>query len=190
MAVVEFRPARQRIARVQIERNVERLDRAPERPVLREIVVGDVLRRSDLRKAIDQRADHSEFLDAAGELGDGGVRILHRQSGKGGETIGAFAHLGGQGIVGLFCHRDRGLDVVDRLHRRRVQRQDHHFDAVLIHLAQAGVLHVDQAMAQFRPHMRAEHLRIAERRFDGDVFLERDLALHGVPPVRRHHAMA
>jgi hypothetical protein len=31
--------------------------------------------------------------------------------------------------------------------------------------------------------MRAEYLRVAERRSNGDVFLERDLALHFVFPV-------
>jgi hypothetical protein len=31
--------------------------------------------------------------------------------------------------------------------------------------------------------VRTEHLRIAERRFDGEVFLKRNLALHGGSPV-------
>ena len=182
MAFVLPGPARQRIARVQIERHVERLDRAPERPVLRQVVIGHVVRRCDLREAVDQRADQAELLDAAGELGSGGFRVLHRQRGKSGEAIGALAHFGGQRVVGLLGHRDRPLDVVDRLHRRRVQRQDHHLDAVPVHFAQAHVLDVEQARTEIVPHMRAEHLRIAERRFDGDVFLERDLALHCVSP--------
>ena len=35
------------------------------------------------------------------------------------------------------------------------------------------------------PDMRAEHLRIAERRLDGEVFFERDLALHEFLPALR-----
>src|SRR6185437_8418913 len=76
------------------------------------------------------------------------------------------------------------LHVVDCLHSGRVQRQDHHFDAVLIHLAQPRVLYIDQTMAQVGPYVRPEYLRIAQRGFDGDVFLECDLALHEILPVR------
>ena len=137
----------------------------------------------DLRKAVDQRADKPKLLDAAGEFGCGGFRILHRQRGEGGEAVGALAHFGGKHVVGLLGDGDRGLDVVDRLHRRRVQRQDHHFDAVLVHFAQARVLHVEQTWTEVVPHMCAEQLRIGERGVDGDVFLKRDLALHVVSPA-------
>ncbi len=165
---------------MQIERHIERFDRAPERPVLRQIVIGHVVRRRDLREAVDQRADKPELLDTAGEFGDGGVRILHRQCGKRGEAGGALAHVLSENVIRLLGHFDCTLDVVDRLHRRRVQRQDHHLDAVLVHFAQSHVLHIQQARAEVVPHMRAEHLRIAERRLDGEMFLERDLALHCV----------
>ena len=158
MAFVEFGPARQRIARVQIERHVERFHRAPERPVLRRVVIEDVLGRAGLREAVDQRADKAELLDAARELVGGGVRVLHRQRGKGGKAAGALGDVLGEHVVGLFGHGDRALDVVDRLHRRRVERQDHHLDAVPVHFAEPRVLDVDQAMPQFRPHVRAEHL--------------------------------
>ena len=69
MAVIEPAPARQRVARVQIERHVELLHRAPERPVLRQIVIEHVVRRAGLREAVDQRADEAELLDAAGQFG-------------------------------------------------------------------------------------------------------------------------
>ena len=178
MAFVLLGPARQRIARMQIERHVERLDRAPERPVLRQIVIGHVIRRCRLREAVDQRTDKPEFLDAARELSGRSFRILHRQRGEGGEATGALAHVLSENVVGLLGHFDSALDVVDRLHRRRVQRQDHHLDAVLVHFAQAQVLDVEQTRAELVPHMRSEHLRIAERRLDGEMFFERDLALH------------
>src|SRR4029077_16958330 len=60
-----------------------------------------------------------------------------------------------------------------------------------VHLAKPRLLDVDQAVAPLRPHMRAENFRVAERRFDGEIFFERDLALHfRFPQFCRHHAMA
>jgi hypothetical protein len=64
---------------VKVKRNVERLDRFPERPELRQIVIEHVVRRTRLREAVDQRADEAEVPDAARELLRGGLRILHRQ---------------------------------------------------------------------------------------------------------------
>ena len=68
MAVVDLRVARQRIARMQIERHVEPLHRRPERPVLRQVVIDRGVVVVDLRKAVDQRAAETEFLHAALEL--------------------------------------------------------------------------------------------------------------------------
>src|SRR6185437_9779525 len=47
---------------------------------------------------------------------------------------------------------------------------------------------IEQPVAQFRPDVLAENLRVAERRFGGEMFFERDLALHEVPPGSGHHA--
>ena len=70
MAGIETRVARQRAARMQIERHVEPLDRRPERPVLRQVVVDRVVGIADLREAVDQRALEAELLDRALKLFD------------------------------------------------------------------------------------------------------------------------
>ena len=69
MPFIRFRPARKRIARMQIERHVEGFDRAPERAILRKVVISDILRRANLRKSIDQSPDHTEIFDAPREFG-------------------------------------------------------------------------------------------------------------------------
>ncbi len=178
MAFVELAPARQRIARVQIERHAERFHRFPERPVFRQVVIEHVLRRAALREAVDQRADHAELLDAARQLGGGRFRVLHRQRGESGKARRALAHFRGQNVIGFFGDFNRAFGIVDRLHRRRVERQDHHLDPVLVHFLQPHVLDVEQAGPELVPHMRAEHLRIAERGLRCEVLLERDLSLH------------
>src|SRR3569833_2101101 len=89
----------------------------------------------------------------------------------------------GKNVVCLACDGDGAFDVVDGLHRRRVERQDHHLDAMLVHLLQAKVLDVDEARPELVPYLGAEHFRVAERGFYGEVFLKRDLALHDVPPA-------
>ena len=53
--------------------------------------------------------------------------------------------------------------------------------AVLVHLAQPRVLDVEKAMAQFHPDMsRRKPCESPSVGFDGEMFLERDLALHVV----------
>lgn len=62
-----------------------------------------------------------------------------------------------------------------------------------VHLLEPHVLDVGEARPECVPDMGAEHFRIADGRLDGEMFLERDLALHAVSlPVVfcRHHAMA
>src|SRR3569623_1244764 len=54
---------------------------------------------------------------------------------------------------------------------------------MLVHLLQAKVLDVDEARPELVPYLGAEHFRVAERGFYGEVFLKRDLALHDVPPA-------
>src|SRR4029079_17477676 len=44
-------------------------------------------------------------------------------------------------------------------------------------------------MTQVFPDVRAEYLRIPQRRFNGEVFLKRYLALHWALPAFLHHAM-
>src|SRR5260221_14569159 len=64
---VERRVERRR-AWVQIKRNIEALERAPERAIFRQIVVQYAVRLARLRIAVDQCAFESEIFDAALEL--------------------------------------------------------------------------------------------------------------------------
>src|SRR6185437_16554902 len=75
MPFVNLRAARQRVAWMQIERNVERFDGAPERAVLGRVVIDRAIGLFDLRETIYQRATKSELLDATIEFGDGGFRV-------------------------------------------------------------------------------------------------------------------
>jgi hypothetical protein len=163
---------------MQIERHVEALDRPPERPVLRQVVVDGLVGSRDLRIAVDQRALEAELLDRALELRNRGVRILHRQRRNADKPIRPLCHLLRENIVGLARHLDGTLLVGDGLDRRSVQRRDHDLDAGLVHQAQALVLEIEQAMPQLAPDMGAERLRIAERGLDREVILERDFSLH------------
>ena len=112
MALIDLGVARQRIARMQIERHVEPLDRRPERPVLRQVVIDRGLRVADLRKAVDQRAAKAELLDAAFEFARRAVGVLHRQRGEALKAVRPLAHLFGEIIVGLA--RDLGGARLDR----------------------------------------------------------------------------
>ena len=73
---VERRADRRR-PRVQIKRNPELLDRAPERTIFRQIVVHYAVGLARLRIAVDQRAFESEILDAAFEFLRRELRLLH-----------------------------------------------------------------------------------------------------------------
>src|SRR6266511_4833458 len=77
MPVIAGNTARQRIAWMQVERNVEALDRVPERSVLRQVVIEGGA--SDLREAVDEHAPEAELLDAALKLSRRDVRVMHRK---------------------------------------------------------------------------------------------------------------
>ena len=62
------------------------------------------------------------------------VGILHRQRRQRLEAVGPLAHLLGEEVVGLAGELVGLLRIGDGLDRGRVERQDHHLDAVLIHL--------------------------------------------------------
>ena len=90
----------------------------------------------------------------------------------------------GQRVIRLPGERNCALRVGDCLYRGRIERQDHHANAVGIHLRNQPGLDVDEAGAQLGPDMRAEHLRIAKRCLDGEMLFECDLVLHDASPGR------
>src|ERR1700730_2817573 len=177
VALVERREDRGR-ARMQIEWNVEALDRLPERPILRHVVMPYHPRIGGLRIAVDERAFESEVLDAALELLRRALRLLHRQGGHAGEPVGTLCDLRCEHVVGPVGDLRRLLGIGDALNRRRIERRDHDLDAGAVHQTQTLILKVQKPVPQFPPHMGTERLRIAERGFDREMILERDLSLH------------
>ncbi len=159
VSLVNLRHVRQRIARVEIERVAELFDDSPEVPVLRQV---EIDRRSgivDLREAVHQRADELQFLDAALVFARRPLRVLHRQRREGLKALRAFRDLLRQEIVGLPRHIVSALSIGDRLHGRRIQRQDHDLDPVPIHLAEALAVDVEQPALQLLPHRVGKEAR-------------------------------
>jgi hypothetical protein len=166
---------RQRIAGMQIEGNVELLDLLPERPILRHVIVDWRLMIGDLRKSVDQRAAESERLDTALEFCDRKLRVLHRKRRERLEARRTPGNLLGKIVVG--APRDFvGLGRLgDGPHGGRAQGQDHHFDAVLVHLGKPPVLNVEEpALLALGHETRGVHQRVG----DGEMLFECDLALH------------
>jgi hypothetical protein len=108
------------------------------------------------------------------------------------ETIRPLGDLPRQDVVCLARHLCRPFDIGYRLDGGGIERRDHDFDAGGIHEPQPLVLEVEEARPQFRPHMGAEDVRIAECGLGREVILERDFSLHipsdddyGVPDYAR-----
>ena len=165
---------------MQIKRHIEPLDHGPERPILRQVVIDDVVRTAPLRETVDQRAAKAKVLDATLELARGAVRILHRQRRQSLEAIGPLRHLIGEIIIGLAGHLGRALFIRDRLHRRCIERQQHQLDPVLIHFTQAAFMNVHDAAFDFLPYPIGKiAVGIFQRVRNREMLLKRDLALHG-----------
>ena len=95
---------------------------------------------------------------------------------------GPLAHLLGEKIVGAARDLVGALRVEDRLDRRRVEREDHHLDAVPVHLGDAPLVEIDQPAAQLRPGVVGqEPLGIRQRVVGGEMLFQPDLALHRLP---------
>jgi hypothetical protein len=120
----------------------------------------------------------TEILDAALELRRRAIRVLHRQCRNADEAIRPLCDLLRQHVVRLARHIYRPFDIGDCLDGRGIERRDHDLDAGVIHQPQPLVLEVEEARTQFRPHMGAEDLRIAERGHGREMILERDFSLH------------
>ena len=164
---------------MQVKGRVEALHRGPERQVLRRVEVDHGVGITHLRKAVNQRALEAKVFHAALEFARRHVGILHRQRGKALETVGTLYHLLGEKIVGAAGDFIGALGVGNGLDGRRVKRQDHHFHAVFVHLAQALAVNVHQTITQFRPDAVGQKaVGILQRVVDGKVFFESDFSLH------------
>src|SRR5262249_6800454 len=84
---------------MQIEWNVEVLDRSPERPILRGVVVHHHPWIPGLRITVDERAFESELLDAALELLRRDLRLLHRQGGHADKPVGTPCDLRREDVI-------------------------------------------------------------------------------------------
>jgi hypothetical protein len=155
---------------VQIERCVELFHCRPEREVLWRVVVHKSLSIADLRIPIDQGAAKIEFGNATRELGGCEVGVLHGQRREGCKSERMSNDRFGEMVVGALRHHGvaaRGRGCLDR---RRIERKDHHLDAMTIHFGRAQFRHVDEALAQLRPGaVRQIPFRIEKRVFGGKV---------------------
>ena len=184
MALVDARVGRQRVARVQVERHVERRDRRPERPVSLKVVIDRPVDALDFGKAVHQGALEAQLPHAALQLAGSHVRILHGQRGQRLEPVRPLGDLLGQEIVRAARQAGRLGRVRDRLHRRGIERQQHHGDAVVIHLLQPGAMDVEQPVTQLVPHALVhESERLAHGFFEREVLFKYDLAIHDQSPL-------
>jgi len=152
----------------------------PETGVALVVEVNHGIRLADLRETIDQRADEAELLHAALQLARRALRILHGEGGERAEAVGALGGFLRQKVIGAARDIGRLLRLPDRLDGRRVEREDHHLHAVRVHLAQAPLLHVDEARLELRPRaVGEESFRVRQRVGNGEVLLEANLSLHG-----------
>src|SRR5882724_940696 len=180
MAFVDLRRARQRIARMQVERHVELLALRPEPGVARIIKVDRRVRIADLREAVDERAAEAELLHRARQLARRGVGILHGERGEPLEALGALRHLAREEIVCAARHIGGPPGIGNGLDGGRVEGQDHHLHAVAIHLGDAPLLQVHQPRLELRPgRVGEETFRIRKRVRNGEMLFEPNLALHG-----------
>ena len=110
----------------------------------------------------------------------GEVGVLQRQRGQRLEAVRPLAHLLGEIVVGLARDLVGLLGIGDGLDRRRVQRQDHHLHAELVHQPQPPAMQVEDALAHLDPDVVGkESLGIVQRVVDREMLFEPDLALHG-----------
>src|SRR5678809_445793 len=93
MAFVDLGRARQRVARMQVERHVELLALGPETAVAGVVEIDHGFSLFYLGKPVHERAAEAELLHAAHELARGAVGVLHGKSREALEAPRALAHL-------------------------------------------------------------------------------------------------
>ena len=183
VALIDPGILREWIARMQIKGHIELFDLGPERPIAIEVIIGNCPRVSDLGEAVHKSALEAESVDRAVEFGDCQVRILHRECRERLKAVGTLCNLFGQIVVGANRDFVRLSRVRDRLHRRGIERENHHLDALLVHLAQPLVLDVQQTLLELGPiAVRHETRGIHQRFRNCKMLLECDLALHRHSP--------
>ena len=97
--------------------------------------------------AVDDGALQAELAHAALEFLGCAGRILWRDGGQAGESVGMFSNRVGELIVEGSRQR-RGFGRVEHLHARRGERKDLHRDAGVVHVAQAPLAKVLNALSQ------------------------------------------
>lgn len=153
---------------------------------MRQVVIKRCLAIALLAEAVDERADETEVVDATLKLLGRRIRVLQRQGCEGEEAVRPLGAFFSQDVIGAARNLDRLLLVGNSLHRRRIQRQDHGFDAMRIHQLQARILNVEQAMLQFLPVITGhEPGRILKCFRDCEMLFESDLALHVISSENR-----
>ena len=178
MPLIERQDAHHGRSWMQVEGHVQLGDSAPERTVLRQVIVNGRARIGRRGIAVHQRASKSQIPDTALQLLCRQSGILHRERGNSYEPIRTLADLLRQRIVGPARQLRRLSRVCNALNGRRIERDDHDLDAACVHESKALIVKIQQAVPQLGPHMRTEGLRIPKRRLDRKMILERDLPLH------------
>ena len=136
---------------MQVQRKVQLFQLLPERQIPRIVQIHDGIQIANLRKSVDHCSFEAQFLDASRQLGDRGVRILHRQSRETCETIRPLCDELRQDIVGFAGHLSGTFRLRYALNRRIMQRQDHELDSILVHFRQTELFEVEQAPLDIRP---------------------------------------
>jgi hypothetical protein len=72
---------------MQAERHIQFFDRGPELAILSKVVILDVVVTSDLREAVDEGSDESEFSNRAGKFLRSRLGVLQWDSRKSSESI-------------------------------------------------------------------------------------------------------
>ena len=105
MALVDLRRARQRVARMEVERHVELLALGPEIPVAAVVEIHHRVLFFYLREPVHQRAAEAQLFHAADQLARGSVGVLHGKRREALEAPRALLHFSGEKVVG--APRDR-----------------------------------------------------------------------------------
>ena len=102
-----------------------------------------MIEEAALGGAVDERADETQLLDRANELGSGGIRALHRQHGKARKPLGMTRNGRRQMIVHLARNRD-ALGAGHEVRAGTGVREHLHGDTSLIHRLQAPLADLGQ----------------------------------------------